>query len=72
MRGNREIEESRVKKIKDSILKVGYITSPIIVNEKMEVIDGQRKNRGIKTIKFPGVEIAELIWYNICIETCMR
>lgn len=38
---NRSIDASRQKKIKKSILEVGYIPTPIIVNEKMEVIDGQ-------------------------------
>ena len=39
--GNRELTEVRVRKIMESIQEVGYVCSPIIVNEKFEVIDGQ-------------------------------
>ena len=41
MKGNRAVEGIRKKKIRDSIVKVGYVPNPIIVNEKMEIIDGQ-------------------------------
>ena len=41
LKGNRTVTRSRVEKIKNSINKVGYIKSPIVVNEKREVIDGQ-------------------------------
>lgn len=46
--GNRGVSPARVKKIKKSIEDVGYITSPILVNEKMEVIDGQRQIASFK------------------------
>lgn len=32
--GNRDVQRPHVEKIKQSIKNVGYITSPIIVNEK--------------------------------------
>ena len=38
---NREVTPQRVNQIMKSIRDVGYIVSPIIVNEKYEVIDGQ-------------------------------
>ena len=38
---NREVKKRRVKKIKDSIDDVGYVLQPVLVNEKMEIIDGQ-------------------------------
>lgn len=41
MLDNREVSPNRVQKIVKSIDQVGYVMSPIIVNEKMEVIDGQ-------------------------------
>ena len=41
MKGNREVDGIRRKKIRESIEKVGYVPNPIIVNEKMEIIDGQ-------------------------------
>ena len=37
LKGNREVSPTRIRKIVESINRVGYITSPIIVNEKMEV-----------------------------------
>lgn len=39
--GNRDIPESRISKIVESIQTIGWVHNPIIVNEKMEVIDGQ-------------------------------
>lgn len=39
--GNREVNPKRVKTIKKSVEEIGYIPNPIIVNENMEVIDGQ-------------------------------
>ena len=41
MEGNRAVKDGRVNKIVESINKIGYVLSPILVNEKMEVIDGQ-------------------------------
>lgn len=41
MKGNRAVRESRVKKILQSFANVGYVQAPIVVNEKMEIIDGQ-------------------------------
>ena len=43
IQGNRITSVGRINKIKRSIMQVGYITSPILVNENMEIIDGQRK-----------------------------
>lgn len=43
MVGNRRIKEGHVKKLMDSMTKVGLIPAPIIVNEKFEVIDGQHR-----------------------------
>ena len=41
LKGNRRVPRSRVDAIKRSIMDVGYVTSIVIVNEKLEVIDGQ-------------------------------
>lgn len=38
---NRAIEDTRVDKIRESILEVGYLPVPILVNERYEIIDGQ-------------------------------
>lgn len=48
--GNRIIKEGHVAKLKNSMLNK-YLFSPIIVNEKLEVIDGQHRLRALKEIK---------------------
>lgn len=70
--GNRTVEEIRVKKIIQSIKKVGYIPSPIIVNENYEVIDGQGRLEATKRLNLPiyymvveGIGIDECIAMNI-------
>lgn len=70
--GNRDVLQPRVNKIKESILKVGYVTSPIIVNEKMEVIDGQGRLEALRQlgkpvdyIVVPGATIKECISLNL-------
>lgn len=72
LKGNRPISELRVKKIISSINNVGYITSPIIVNEKYEVVDGQGRlqalqelNLPVEYIVHPGIGIKECIAMNI-------
>jgi len=49
---NREITEARARKIRKSIEKK-YITNPIIVNEKMEIIDGQGRYTVLKELGMP-------------------
>ena len=51
--GNRDIKSFRVSKIKKSIEKYGYIYNPIVVNEKMEVIDGQGRLEVLKLLNLP-------------------
>ena len=51
MLGNRDVTEARVKKIKESIQKNGYLHSPILVNERNEVIDGQGRLAACKELK---------------------
>ena len=51
--GNRDIPESRISKIVDSIQKIGWVHNPIIVNEKMEVIDGQGRLTALQRLKMP-------------------
>lgn len=70
--GNRGVADARVNKIIKSIQKVGYITSPIIVNENMEVIDGQgrlealeRLHMSVEYIVEPGIGIEECISMNV-------
>ena len=70
--GNRSVTQNRVNKIINSIQLVGYITSPIIVNEKMEVVDGQGRLAALEQLKLPveyivvpGIGIKECISMNI-------
>lgn len=51
MLGNRDAKSE--SKIIDSIKKVGYICNPIIVNEKMEIIDGQNRLEALKALGMP-------------------
>lgn len=51
--GNRRVMEERVTKILASIDKIGYIPIPLIVNEKMEVIDGQGRLEACKRRGLP-------------------
>ncbi len=49
--GNREVKNA--KKIIDSINAVGYVLSPILVNERWEVIDGQNRLEALKKLELP-------------------
>lgn len=51
--GNRDIPESRICKIVDSIKTIGWVRNPIIVNEKMEVIDGQGRLTALQRLNMP-------------------
>ena len=51
--GNRDIPESRIGKIISSIQEVGWVRNPIIVNEKMEVIDGQGRLTALQRLGMP-------------------
>ena len=51
--GNRDIPESRISKIVESIQTIGWVRNPIIVNEKMEVIDGQGRLTALQRLGMP-------------------
>lgn len=53
LKGNRDVSHDRVAKIIKSIKNVGYIINPIIVNEKMQVIDGQGRLQALTELKMP-------------------
>lgn len=72
LNGNRTVNPSRVMKIKKSINDVGYITNPIICNERHEVIDGQGRLQALKELGLPvefivekGIGVKECISMNI-------
>lgn len=51
LKGNRDVKNAN--KIIKSIGKVGYVLSPILVNEKFEVIDGQNRLEALKKLGMP-------------------
>ena len=51
--GNRDVSEKRVNRIMESISTIGYVSNPIIVNENMEVIDGQGRLEALKRLNHP-------------------
>lgn len=53
LEGNRAVPQSRINKIKQSIQNVGYVQSPIVVNDKMEIIDGQGRVEALKSLELP-------------------
>lgn len=72
LEGNRATTVGRVDKIKKSIMEVGYITSPILVNENMEIIDGQGRFEALRELKLPveyiiqpGLNFRECIAMNV-------
>ena len=57
---NRDLNRNHINKLKKSIEENGYLTgNPIIVNEKMEILDGQHRFIALKEL---GMEIP----YGIC------
>ena len=71
MPGNRPVEPARVAKLKKSISEYGWLDNPILVNEKMEIIDGQARfealkalNRPIEYFVSPGLGMTECIVFN--------
>lgn len=66
--GNRSVQDGRVEKIKSSIKKVGYIPTPIVVNEKMQIIDGQGRFAALKEMEYP---ICYIVVPGLSIEHCI-
>lgn len=55
--GNRDA--TNINAILKSIDEVGYVLSPILVNENMEIVDGQHRFEALKTKKLPVFFIIE-------------
>lgn len=67
MEGNRSVSEKRANSIGESIDKNGYIFNPIIVNEKMEIINGQGRFTALKKRGMPiDYMVAEGVGVNGC------
>lgn len=52
MNGNRNINKQHLERIKLNILKK-YVMSPILVNERFEIVDGQHRFTALKELKMP-------------------
>jgi len=52
MLGNRRIDQHNLTRLIQSFKK-HYLYSPILVNQKMEIVDGQHRFMAAKTLKFP-------------------
>ena len=65
LNANRDVKN--VKKIIDSINEVGYVLSPILVNENFEVIDGQNRLDALKAL---GLPVPYIVQEGIGIEEC--
>lgn len=50
--GNRIINELNLAKIKKS-MEENFLISPILVNEHLEIIDGQHRLQAVKELGFP-------------------
>lgn len=53
LNGNREVLEKRVELILGSIKERGWIRNPIVVNEWMEIIDGQGRFEALQRLGLP-------------------
>lgn len=51
--GNRDVFDARKKKIKASIQDVGWVRNPVVVNEKMEIVDGQGRTEALEDLGMP-------------------
>lgn len=53
--GNRLCDPQHVKKLKKNMMNVGNLTAefPIVVNENMEIIDGQHRLQALKELNWP-------------------
>lgn len=68
LEGNRRVESARARKIYESIEKNGYIHCPIIVNEKMEVIDGQGR---LEALEKAGLPVEYVVFDGLTINECI-
>ena len=53
MVGNRSVGKDRVKDLMTSIKKIGWICIPVIVNSKMEIVEGQSRFEALKNLGLP-------------------
>ena len=53
LEGNRPVKNGRAFKAMESIQQYGWLTNPILVNENMEVIDGQGRLEALRRLEMP-------------------
>ena len=68
LEGNRDVLENRKNLIKASIEERGWIRNPIVVNEKMQIIDGQGRFEALKEL---GLPIEYVISMGATIDDCI-
>lgn len=51
--GNRDVKEKRIRQLIISIQENGFLNSSIIVNEKMEIVDGQARFEALQRLHMP-------------------
>lgn len=66
--GNRSVTDGRVAKIKQSIQNIGYIPIPCVVNEKMEIIDGQGRIAACQEL---GIPVAYIVLSGLSLKHCI-
>ena len=65
--GNRDITERRKNYVRNSIMENGYIFSPIIVNEKFEVVDGQAR---LEVLEELGMRVHYIVEPGLTVDDC--
>ena len=65
--GNRSVDNARIKNIMDSVDAVGWVKSPIIVNEKKEIIDGQGR---LEVLRAKGLPVQYVVAYGAGVKEC--
>lgn len=69
LKGNRDIMDARRNKLINSIETIGQMDVPILVNEKMEIIDGQGRFEAFKALNLP---VPYIVQEGIGLKECQR
>lgn len=69
LNGNRNIVEPHLRRLIKSIQENGWLeNSPVLVNQKYEIIDGQHRFEACKTL---GLPIEYMVVYDEDLSTCI-
>lgn len=68
LQGNRLVNEKNVETIKNNIINNGLLPTVLVVNEKMEVIDGQHRLEAFKQLELP---VMFQIYEGLGLEQCV-